>query len=88
MPTIEIITRWKNGKIKERFNVDPVTKKKEGLYSRFFRNDIKNVECTYKDGLIEGRFLKWFMDGTKGKEYIYKDGLVIKIIVQNDIQIT
>ena len=48
--------------------------KREGKWTEWYKNGLKEKEVTYKDGKIDGLLTSWYEDGQKRLEATYKDG--------------
>jgi antitoxin component YwqK of YwqJK toxin-antitoxin module len=47
---------------------------KDGLYTSWYDNGQKWVECHYRDGKLDGLYQRWWKNGQKSAEYTYRDG--------------
>jgi hypothetical protein len=46
----------------------------EGPYKTWYSNGNLEVECNFKDSLLDGIFRSWYEDGTLEEESFYKNG--------------
>ena len=71
--------KYDGGQLKEKYCVKFDAQKnqvKDGPFTALYKNGQKELECTYKNGKLDGRYNSWYEyeNGQKEKECTYKDG--------------
>jgi antitoxin component YwqK of YwqJK toxin-antitoxin module len=68
----EVITKYPDGNIKERYMVDKKGNK-NGVYTSYYQNGKQSLTVSYKNGLKHGPYTAWHENGNKSDEGSYLD---------------